>query len=233
MVLINRPLGLHAPYFFPEQTGRDYVASRYLKHLEPHRHDFTVFSGVSHLGYAGHGSGAGLLTVVLDGQGRPLAITETTEVRILAFNQVDEQFAREEGEGDRTLAWWRQAHWSYFQRTLPRIGRSPAEDMPLVCERFPACIPGVLAPGCPPPAHGKTCSITGARVWRPDARPSGPKPTMVRPFSPRCPRKHGHGVFSRGGLHRASAMPGGRRSRQAAVASGVVEGRCPCRRWSG
>ncbi|OHD24613.1 MAG: ASCH domain-containing protein [Spirochaetes bacterium GWB1_66_5] len=79
---------------------------------------------------------AGLLTVVLDGRGRPLAITETTEVRILAFNQVDEQWAREEGEGDRTLAWWRQAHWSYFQRTLPRIERSPAEDMPLVCERF-------------------------------------------------------------------------------------------------
>jgi uncharacterized protein YhfF len=80
--------------------------------------------------------GAGLLTVVLDGRGFPLAITETTEVRILAFNQVDEQWAREEGEGDRTLAWWRQAHWSYFQRTLPRIGRTPAEDMPLVCERF-------------------------------------------------------------------------------------------------
>jgi uncharacterized protein YhfF len=79
---------------------------------------------------------AGLLTVVLDGQDRPLAITETTEVRILAFNQINEQFALEEGEGDRTLAWWRQAHWSYFQRTLPRIGRSPAEDMPLVCERF-------------------------------------------------------------------------------------------------
>ena len=55
--------------------------------------------------------GAGLLTVVLDGQDRPLAVTETTEVRILAFHQVDEQFAREEGEGDRTLAWWRQAHW--------------------------------------------------------------------------------------------------------------------------
>jgi uncharacterized protein YhfF len=79
---------------------------------------------------------AGLLTVVLDSQGRPLAVTETTEVRILAFNRVDEAFAREEGEGDRTLSCWRQAHWSYFQRTLPRIGRSAAEDMPLVCERF-------------------------------------------------------------------------------------------------
>ena len=78
----------------------------------------------------------GLLTVVLDGGGRPLGITETTEVRVLPYNRVDEAFAREEGEGDRTLAYWRQAHWNYFQRTLPRIGRSPAEDMPLVCERF-------------------------------------------------------------------------------------------------
>ena len=78
----------------------------------------------------------GLLTIVLDGAGSPLGITETTEVRILAFDQVDEAFAREEGEGDRTLAYWRQAHWNYFQRTLPRLGRQPAENMPLVCERF-------------------------------------------------------------------------------------------------
>jgi len=79
---------------------------------------------------------AGLLTVVLDGAGRPLGITETTEVRIQAFDLVDEAFAREEGEGDRTLAWWRQAHWNYFQRTLASLGRRPAQDMPLVCERF-------------------------------------------------------------------------------------------------
>ncbi len=79
---------------------------------------------------------AGLLTVVLDGEGRPLGIIETVEVRIVAFDQVDEAFAREEGEGDRTLAYWRQAHWNYFQRILPRIGRAPAMGMPLVCERF-------------------------------------------------------------------------------------------------
>jgi uncharacterized protein YhfF len=78
----------------------------------------------------------GLLTVVLDGAGRPLGITETTEVRILAFDRVDADFAFEEGEGDRSLAYWRQAHWDYFRRTLPRIGRLPVKDMPLVCERF-------------------------------------------------------------------------------------------------
>jgi hypothetical protein len=64
MLLINRPLGLHTPFLFPEQAGRDYEPTRYLKHLEAHRRDFTVFSGVSHHGYTGHGSGAGLLTGV-------------------------------------------------------------------------------------------------------------------------------------------------------------------------
>lgn len=64
MVFINRPLGFHLPFMTPAETGRDYVASRYLKHLEDHRRDFTFFSGVSHLGYSGHGSGAGLLTGV-------------------------------------------------------------------------------------------------------------------------------------------------------------------------
>jgi uncharacterized protein YhfF len=78
----------------------------------------------------------GLLTVVLDGAGLPLGIIETIEVRILAFDRVDGDFAREEGEGDRTLAYWRRAHWEYFLRTLARLGRSPREDMPLVCERI-------------------------------------------------------------------------------------------------
>ena len=41
-------LGLLPEQFFPTQTGRDYKLSPYLKTLEKHRDDFTVFSGVSH-----------------------------------------------------------------------------------------------------------------------------------------------------------------------------------------
>jgi uncharacterized protein YhfF len=40
------------------------------------------------------------------------------------------------GEDDRLLAAWRDGHWRYFSRVLPKIGREPALDMPLVCERF-------------------------------------------------------------------------------------------------
>lgn len=79
---------------------------------------------------------AGDLWVEVDGSGTPVCITETTEVTIRKYNEVDADFARAEGEGDRSLAYWRQAHKNYFSRTLPKIGREFSEDMPLVCERF-------------------------------------------------------------------------------------------------
>lgn len=78
----------------------------------------------------------GEVEILLDGAERPLCIIETTDVRITPFNEVDEDFAFAEGEGERTLMWWRQAHWDFFSRVLPRIGRQPEETMPLVCERF-------------------------------------------------------------------------------------------------
>lgn len=78
----------------------------------------------------------GLKTIVLNGQGEPWCIIETTEVTIRPFNEVDASFAYEEGEGDRSLACWREAHRTFFSRTLPRIGRSFDETILLVCERF-------------------------------------------------------------------------------------------------
>jgi len=79
---------------------------------------------------------AGGKTIVLDGNGDPLCIVETTEVEVRSYGEVDAQFAYEEGEGDRSLEYWRDAHWRFFSRTLPEIGREPSMDMPLVCERF-------------------------------------------------------------------------------------------------
>ena len=78
----------------------------------------------------------GLKTIVLDGNGDPLCIVETTEVEVRPFDEVDAGFAYEEGEGDRSLEYWREAHWRFFSRTLPNIEKVPAMNMPLVCERF-------------------------------------------------------------------------------------------------
>ncbi len=47
-VFICAPLGLHAPYFFPEQAGTDYALTPYLEPLRDLRGDFTVASGLAH-----------------------------------------------------------------------------------------------------------------------------------------------------------------------------------------
>jgi uncharacterized protein YhfF len=69
--------------------------------------------------------------IVKDGQGRPSAILETVELTRRRFGEVDAAFAHDEGEGDRSLDDWRQAHTAYFTR---RGEFSP--DMELYCERF-------------------------------------------------------------------------------------------------
>jgi len=48
MLAICNNLGLLADQFFPTGEGRDYVPSPYLKLLQEHRNDFSVFTGVSH-----------------------------------------------------------------------------------------------------------------------------------------------------------------------------------------
>lgn len=78
----------------------------------------------------------GLITIALDGRGKPLCIVETTNVFIRKYNEVDAGFACSEGEGDLSLAYWREAHRNFFSRSLPVIGKEFSEDMPLVCERF-------------------------------------------------------------------------------------------------
>ncbi len=78
----------------------------------------------------------GELSIVLDGIGDPLCIIETTELQVKAYQDVDAQFAGDEGEGDRSLAYWREVHWRYFAEECAAIGREPSLDMPLLCERF-------------------------------------------------------------------------------------------------
>jgi hypothetical protein len=57
MVLICTPLGLHPTNFFPEKAGKDYAATPYLEVLKEFRDDFTVMSGLGHVGVdSGHDS---------------------------------------------------------------------------------------------------------------------------------------------------------------------------------
>ncbi len=50
---LSNALGFHAPFLFPDQAGRDYTPTRYLKPVHDLRGQFTVISGVSHPGVGG------------------------------------------------------------------------------------------------------------------------------------------------------------------------------------
>jgi uncharacterized protein YhfF len=75
-------------------------------------------------------------SVITDWDGHPLCVIQTTQVVVRPFNQVGADIAFEEGEGDQTLAYWREVHWEFFSMECEQIGRQPQEDMPVVNERF-------------------------------------------------------------------------------------------------
>ena len=77
------------------------------------------------------GSAVGDCWVVLDGARTPRAVLRTVALTRCRFDAVSAEFAWLEGEGDRSLASWRDGHRSFFARD----GHF-APDMWLCCERF-------------------------------------------------------------------------------------------------
>jgi len=51
---------------------------------------------------------------VLDGRANPRCVIESIEVTYRRYNDVDAAFAYEEGEGDRSLAYWRSVASQIF-----------------------------------------------------------------------------------------------------------------------
>ncbi|MPV37431.1 ASCH domain-containing protein [Georgenia subflava] len=78
----------------------------------------------------------GDLAILCDGAGEPRALIRTDDVEIVPFDQVGEEHATAEGEGDRSLAHWRSGHQEYFTESLAAVGRTFAPDMPVVLETF-------------------------------------------------------------------------------------------------
>ena len=78
----------------------------------------------------------GDLDVVLDGQGQAVAIIETTKVTVIPFRDVSADHAYKEGEGDRSLAYWRQVHEELFTKWLADIGLTFSPESKVVLEEF-------------------------------------------------------------------------------------------------
>ena len=70
----------------------------------------------------------GDLSVVTNWAQRPVCIIETQRVDVVPFDEVSEEFAATEGEGDGSLRYWQEAHWAYFGRERVRADRVHARS---------------------------------------------------------------------------------------------------------
>jgi hypothetical protein len=91
MVLICSPLGIHPPNFFPEKAGKDYALSPYLETLKDFRNDYTVMSGLAHVGVdSGHDSMFSYLTAAEHPERRS-GFRNTISVDQLAAERIGDQ----------------------------------------------------------------------------------------------------------------------------------------------
>ena len=75
-------------------------------------------------------------SVILDSDDNAVCIIQNQKVTIVPFNEITAEHAYKEGEGDKSLAYWREAHEKFFTECLAEVGQKFTSDMKVVCEEF-------------------------------------------------------------------------------------------------
>ena len=75
-------------------------------------------------------------SIVLDKEEIPVCIIKTDRVRIIPFYQADERHAQKEGEGDKTLSYFRKVHIDFFKEECEKANTFFSEDDLIVIEEF-------------------------------------------------------------------------------------------------
>ena len=78
----------------------------------------------------------GTFDVILDSRNQAVCIVEVTKVSVQPFHQVSANHAYKEGEGDKSLAYWRQVHEDFFKDCLGEAGLDFTPDSKVVLEEF-------------------------------------------------------------------------------------------------
>lgn len=78
----------------------------------------------------------GDIAIVTNWDEEPKAIITTTKVEIVKFKDITAEYACTEGEGDKSLDYWKKVHWEYYRNEMEDFGEYPDEEMKIVCEYF-------------------------------------------------------------------------------------------------
>jgi uncharacterized protein YhfF len=83
----------------------------------------------------------GSYDVVLDSKDQAVCIIQIKKVSVVIFDEVSEEHAFKEGEGDKTLAYWRQVHEDFFKPYYDDYGLTFNGQSRIVLEEFEVVYP--------------------------------------------------------------------------------------------
>ncbi len=75
-------------------------------------------------------------SIILNSNEEAVCIIKTLKVYVTAFNQVSDEHAYKEGEGDRSLEYWRKVHVKFLTNELASVHKTFNENTKVVCEEF-------------------------------------------------------------------------------------------------
>lgn len=75
-------------------------------------------------------------SIILNSRGEAVCIIQTRKVYVTEFSRVSEEHALKEGEGDRSLAYWRTVHANFLANELSSMHQSFDDHTKVVCEEF-------------------------------------------------------------------------------------------------
>lgn len=78
----------------------------------------------------------GDLNIITNWNKVPQAIILTTKIELIKFSEITEKFAQREGEGDKSLAYWKKVHKAYYKREMQSHKEEFSKDMIIVCQYF-------------------------------------------------------------------------------------------------
>lgn len=78
----------------------------------------------------------GEYNIILDSDDNAVCIIKTTKVYLTPFNQVTKEHAYKEGEGDKSIDYWKSVHKDFFSNELKEYNMQFSDDMIVVCEEF-------------------------------------------------------------------------------------------------
>lgn len=75
-------------------------------------------------------------SIILNSKEEAVCIIKTLKVYVTEFDRVPEEHAFKEGEGDRTLEYWRKIHKVFLTNELASVNKTFSGKTKVVCEEF-------------------------------------------------------------------------------------------------